>query len=282
MISKVLRSSLLPLGIGLFLGAQSAALSGIASRASAQAHTPPGNGTQAQLAQPAAEKPAKTGNAAAPSGTQNAQPTAAGTSDAARTALAAVQTFYEQTRDVSADFHQTYVNKLYDRTDKSHGHVVFKKPGKMRWDYAKPNGKVIVASSGKLTVYEPGDEPTDKGQVIQQNFAQAELPQAMSFLLGTGKLAEDFDAKALDAAKEGFANGQVLELRPKKPSPHYDRLLFYVDTSAAVRGLVRRLVIIDASGNRNRFDFTGLKFNSGVTDATFEWVPPADARRVQL
>lgn len=196
--------------------------------------------------------------------------------------LAAVQAFYEQTRDVSADFHQTYVNKLYDRTDRSRGHVVFKKPGKMRWDYAKPNGKVIAASSGKLVVYEPGDEPTDKGQVLQQNFAQAELPQAMSFLLGTGKLADDFDAKLLDAAREGFPNGKVLELRPKQPSPHFDRLLFYVETAAAVRGLVRRLVIIDASGNRNRFDFSGLKFNSGIADSTFDWTPPADARRVQL
>ena len=282
MISKVLRSSVLPLGIGLYLGTQSAALPGIAteSRASAQAHPTPSNGTHAE--KPVAEKSAKPSSTAAPSGVQNTQPTAATTASAASTALAAVQTFYEQTRDVTADFQQTYVNKLYDRTDKSRGHVVFKKPGKMRWDYAKPNGKVIVAGSGKLTVYEPGDEPTDKGQVIQQNFAQAELPQAMSFLLGTGKLAEDFEVKALDAAKEGFANGQVLELRPKQPSPHYDRLLFYVETAAAVRGLVRRLVIIDASGNRNRFDFSALKFNSGVTDATFEWKPPADARRVQL
>ena len=264
--------------MGLLLGAQSAAVS--SGFAAAQAHPAPASG-----AQPSAAKPSS-GTPTAPSAptAKPAQAPAAQTDepDAARVTLAAVQTFYEQTRDVTADFHQTYVNKLYDRTDRSSGHVVFKKPGKMRWDYAKPNGKVIAASSGKLVVYEPGDEPTDKGQVLQQNFAQAELPQAMSFLLGTGKLADDFDGKLLDAAREGFANGQVLELRPKQASPHFDRLLFYVETSAAVRGLVRRLVIIDASGNRNRFDFSGLKFNSGVTDATFDYAPPADARRVQL
>jgi len=272
LISTVLRSRVL-LGMSLLLGTQSAAVS--SGLASAQAHPAPASG-----AQPSAAKPSS-GTPTAPA--KPAQEPAANTDgDAARVTLAAVQTFYEQTRDVSADFQQTYVNKLYDRTDKSRGHVVFKKPGKMRWDYAKPNGKVIAASSGKLVVYEPGDEPTDKGQVLQQNFAQAELPQAMSFLLGTGKLADDFDAKLLDAAREGFANGQVLELRPKQASPHFDRLLFYVDTSAAVRGLVRRLVIIDASGNRNRFDFSALKFNSGVTDGTFDYVPPADARRVQL
>lgn len=207
---------------------------------------------------------------------------AAAAVDPALTALAAVQTFYDQTREVAADFFQTYVNKLYDRTDKSRGHVVFKKPGKMRWDYAKPNGKVIVAGSGKLLVYEPGEEPTDKGQVLEQNFAQADLPQAMSFLLGTGKLSDDFAAKLLDSAREGFANGQVLELRPKKPNPHFERLLFYVESSAALRGLVRRIVIVDASGNRNRFDFSAFKFNAGTPESTFEWRPPADARKVHL
>jgi outer membrane lipoprotein carrier protein len=207
---------------------------------------------------------------------------ASASSDPSRVALSAVQAFYDQTRDVTAEFFQTYVNKLYDRTDRSHGHVVFKKPGKMRWDYAKPNGKVIVASAGRLLVYEPGEEPGSKGQILEQNFSQADLPQALAFLLGTGKLSDDFDARLLDAAHEGFANGQVLELRAKKPSPHFDRLLFYVETSAALRGLVRRLVILDASGNRNRFDFSGFKFNSGAPESTFEWKPPADARRVHL
>jgi len=200
----------------------------------------------------------------------------------AQETLAAVQAFYDQTKDLSADFVQTYVNKLYDRTDRSTGHVAFKKPGRMRWDYAKPNGKVIVANTGKLLMYEPGDEPSDKGQVFEQRLDEADLPQAMSFLLGTGKLVEDFDAKLLDAGHEGFAGGQVLELRAKRPSPHFDRLLFFVETQAQVRGLVRRIVIVDASGNRNRFDFSAFKFNAGTPESSFEWRPPADARRVHL
>jgi outer membrane lipoprotein carrier protein len=200
----------------------------------------------------------------------------------AQATLASVQAFYDQTKDLSADFVQTYVNKLYDRTDRSTGHVAFKKPGRMRWDYAKPNGKVIVANTGKLLLYEPGDEPSDKGQVFEQKLDEADLPQAMSFLLGTGKLVEDFDAKLLDASHEGFANGQVLELKAKRPSPHFDRLLFFVETQAQVRGLVRRIVIIDPSGNRNRFDFSAFKFNTGTPENTFEWRPPSDARRVHL
>jgi outer membrane lipoprotein carrier protein len=202
--------------------------------------------------------------------------------DAARQVAASVQSFYDQTKDLSASFFQTYVNKIYDRTDRSQGRVMFKKPGRMRWDYAKPNGKIIVAGAGKLTVFEPGDEPGDQGQVLEQAFSDTDLPQAMAFLMGTGRLAEDFDFKLLDAAREGYPKGHVLELNPRKPNPHFDRLLFYVDTTPSLRGLVRRLVIIDSTGNRNRFDFSEFKFNAGTPDSTFSWKPPANARRVHM
>jgi outer membrane lipoprotein carrier protein len=198
-----------------------------------------------------------------------------------RVVAASVQAFYDQTRDVSAAFHQTYVNKLYQRTDRSRGRVVFKKPGKMRWDYALPNGKVIVSSADKLLVYEPGD-PGEQGQVVEQAMTQAQLPAAMSFLTGTGRLEHDFTFRLLDAAREGFTGGDVLELRAKAPSPHYERILFYVESRPEVRGLVRRLLIIDAEGNRNRFDFTELRFNAGVADTVFQWTPPAGTRRVEM
>jgi outer membrane lipoprotein carrier protein len=237
-----------------------------------------GTFARAQPSQP----PATTSPAVTP---QPAAPTAsapAASPDAARQTAATVQSFYDQTKDLSASFFQTYVNKVYDRTDRSTGKVTFKKPGRMRWDYAKPNGKIIVAAQGKFTLFEPGDEPGDVGQVIEQNFQESDLPQAMAFLMGTGKLADDFDFKLLDSAREGYPAGKVLELKPRKPNPHFDRLLFYVESTPSLRGLVRRLVIIDSTGNRNRFDFSEFKFNTGAPDSTFTWKPPANARRVHM
>ena len=43
-----------------------------------------------------------------------------------------VQTFYDQTKTLQADFKQTRYTRLYDRYDRAEGKVVFKKPGKMR------------------------------------------------------------------------------------------------------------------------------------------------------
>lgn len=199
----------------------------------------------------------------------------------AQAVAAAVQSFYDQTKDVSATFFQTYVNKLYKRTDRSKGRVVFKKPGMMRWDYSEPNGKVIVSNGKKLLVYEAGDEG-EQGQVVEQPIGQAQLPQALAFLMGTGKLADSFNFRLLDSKREGYPSGDVLELKPKQPTPHYERILFYVERTAALRGVLRRLLIIDENGNRNRFDFSGLKFNGGVPAKQFDWVPPTGTRHVKM
>ena len=192
-----------------------------------------------------------------------------------------MQAFYDQSRDLSASFQQTYVNKLYQRTDRSRGRVVFKKPGMMRWDYARPNGKIIVSNGKKIQIYEPGEDG-DQGQVIEQPISNAQLPQALAFLMGTGRLQDDFNFRLLDAAREGYASGDVLELQPKQPTPHFVRLLFYVERSPALRGLVRRLLIVDGDGNRNRFDFSGIKFNQGATPQQFDFKVPAGTRRVTM
>jgi outer membrane lipoprotein carrier protein len=203
-----------------------------------------------------------------------------GEEDEARAVAAAVQSFYDQTRDVSASFYQTYVHKLYKRTDRSKGTVVFRKPGMMRWDYAKPNGKIIVSDGRRLQVYEPGDGD-EPGQVYEQRLNEAQLPQALAFLMGIGRLEENFTFRLLDSKREGYSSGEVLELRPRVPSPHYERILFYVESDPRLRGLVRRVLIIDPNGNRNRLDFSELEFNKLVPDSRFRWKPPKGTHRVK-
>lgn len=197
----------------------------------------------------------------------------------AESVAASVQAFYDQTKSLEAEFHQTYFNRLYDKYDRSQGTVRFQKPGKMRWDYGQPNGKVLVSNGKRLLVYEPG-EGTEKGQVFERPMADSELPQALSFLTGTGKLADDFTFRLLDAAQQGFKGGYVLELMPRKASPHYERILFFVDGNAARSGLVHRVLIVDGSGNRNRFDFKAMRFNRVTDSKIFDWQPPAGTRRV--
>ena len=194
-----------------------------------------------------------------------------------------VQTFYDQTKTLTASFHQTQYTKVYKKYTRAKGKVAFKKPGKMRFDYAKPNGQVFVSNGERLWIYQPPDEGETKGQVIERAMNEDQLPQAFSFLTGTGRLDRDFNLRLLNAKKQGFENGHVLELRPKKPSPNYEKVLFFVrviEKNGKKAGIVQRTLIIDAQGNRNRFDFKKMKFNRPVKDDVFVFTAPANTRTI--
>ena len=199
----------------------------------------------------------------------------------AATVAAWVQGFYDQTRSMSARFVQRYVNRVYQRTDVSRGQVRFRKPGRMRFDYDEPNGKVIVSDGERLTVYEPPDPGQQRGQYYRQAMSESQLPAALGFLTGTGRLDDDFNFRLLDASALGYDEGQVLELRSRRPTPHYARILLYVDDDPRRRGVVHRVLIVDSSQNRNRFDFLEQRFNRSIPRSVFAWRPPDDARRIQ-
>ncbi len=111
-----------------------------------------------------------------------------------------------------------------------------------------------------------------------------QLPQAFSFLTGTGRLDRDFNFRLLNARRHRFPNGYVLALRPRRPNANYEQLLFYVrivgegDQRA---GIVQRVLIRDAQGNTNRFTFEEMQFNREVPENHFTFRPPANTRRVQ-
>ena len=194
-----------------------------------------------------------------------------------------VQSFYDQTKTLQAEFRQTRYTRLYDRYDRASGKVVFKKPGMMRWDYAKPNGQVFVSDGKKLLIYQPPEEGEKRGQLIERALHEDQLPSAFSFLVGKGVLDEDFEIRLLEHENESFKDGYVLQLIPRKPTPNYEQLVFYVRTltsNGKRAGVVQRVLIIDAAGNRNRFDFSKLEFNRDVPDKRFSYRPPRGTDRV--
>ena len=72
-------------------------------------------------------------------------------------------------------------------------------------------------------------------------------------------------------ASMSFPGGDVLVGTPKQATPAYTKVLFYVDTASAQ---VRRVLIVDGQGNRNRFDFENPKVNVPVTEDRFRFNPP--------
>lgn len=184
-----------------------------------------------------------------------------------------MQAFYDRTNDFEADFTQVSRQRLGGTDERRNGHVRFLKPGRMRWDYAQPTGDVIVSDGHTLWAYEAAAR-----QAVQSNLQQSQMPSALSFLTGTGRLTNDFTFRLLDAQRFQYPSGYVLELRPRQPNPSFERILFYVDGRSFQ---VARTVVIDAQGNTNRFDFTNVRVNMNIPPSVFQWTPPRGTQIVR-
>ncbi len=186
--------------------------------------------------------------------------------------VARVQAFYDATSDFAADFEQISRSMLSGTTQRSTGHLQFRKPGKMRFDYTTPAGNVVVSDGTTLWAYEAAQH-----QAIQTSLVQSQLPSALSFLTGTGRLVNDFTFRLLPSAT-AFPGGYVLELRPITPNPSFERVVFYVEGQ---HFQVASTVLIDAQGNTNRFNFLAPRVNLNPALTVFQWSPPAGTQVVR-
>ena len=186
---------------------------------------------------------------------------------------ARVQKFYDSTKTFKATFKQTYTIKVQNVQKVSTGKVTFEKPGKMSWLYDAPNGNRVVSDGTTIRVYEKENE-----QMYEMSVAKSQYPAALAFLMGKGQLTKDFTLRLLDPAQMKFEGGYVLEGTPKEATPAYQKMLLYVD---AQTNQVRRALILDAQGNRNRFDFSTPIVNQPVPKSEFEFTAPAGTKVIK-
>ena len=176
-----------------------------------------------------------------------------------------VQGFYDRSRTFRAGFKQTYRVKAYDKTIRSEGSVVFEKPGKMSWRYTN-NGNRVVSDGKLVKVYEK-----ENHQMYEQPLDKSQYPAALSFLVGGGNLKQSFKFTKRDSKEMNFEGGYVIVGEPLESSPSYQSIVLYVDAGTYQ---VRRVLLLDAQGNRNRFDFLNPEINNKAPEGEFKFTPP--------
>jgi outer membrane lipoprotein carrier protein len=175
-----------------------------------------------------------------------------------------VQAYYEQTSDLEARFQQTYTYAGFGRRQVSSGTLKVRKPGMIRWDYEKPAPKTISLVGSRLVQYEPEENQA----YVDEAFDASAMSAGVTFLLGTGDLAREFDL----AAGEGGA----LLLRPKAPDPRVESIALTVGPE----GEVTATRVVDGAGNVNELRFSAVRRNRGLGAAAFEVKLPKDVRRI--
>jgi outer membrane lipoprotein carrier protein len=183
-----------------------------------------------------------------------------------------VQVVYDASQTFRSAFKQRYYIAAYDKYRDSNGSVVFQKPGKMSWRYEN-NGNRVVSDGKLIKVYEK-----ENSQMFEQNIDKSQYPAALSFLLGGGQLKKEFKLSQLEAKDLGFEGGFVLLGEPLAPTPAYQKILLFIDAKTFH---VRRVLMIDAQRNRNRFDFIDPIVNHPVDAREFSFEPPPGTRIVR-
>ena len=197
----------------------------------------------------------------------SAQPVARAAQSTAPELATALQRKYDGIKDFSADFAHVYEGGVLRKQITERGHLLVKKPGKMRWDYAEPEPKQFVSDGVKMYSY----IPQDKQVIVASVPPDDEAPTPTLFLAGKGNVTRDFTPSLVDAPAGMPAGSRALKLVPRARQRDYDWLVLVLDpASLAIRGLLT----VDAQGGKSSFSFTNLKENVGLADKEFAFKIP--------
>ncbi len=176
-----------------------------------------------------------------------------------------LQAKYNKLSSLAADFTQVYTAPG-ERTRRESGHLLLKKPGKMRWDYTSPEAKLFISDGRWLYEYVPAEKYATRSRVKEAD----DLRAPFAFLLGRGNLRRDF--KHIEFASESpvKAGNKVLRMVPKR-AVDFKELLIEVEPNSLQ---LARLSIIETNSARSDFMFSNVRENVPVSANQFTFKAP--------
>jgi outer membrane lipoprotein carrier protein len=182
--------------------------------------------------------------------------------------VARVQAQYERTTHLQARFRQETRLHGFDQVQVGEGQVWILKPGRMRWDYTKPERQTIIADGDTLWIYIPADR-----QVIRERVQETLGSRTPAlFLAGEGRLTELFTVVGPPSQAPGEDGLLQLELRPKEGLSQYAGVQLGIDPTSF---LVVRVTLRDTLGNLTTMRFSEIDTRGAIDPALFQFqVPP--------
>jgi outer membrane lipoprotein carrier protein len=197
---------------------------------------------------------------------------AAGTPNVQEVAQA-VDQHYNRMVTLKTDFVETYRGMGVTREES--GTLWLKKPGKMRWEYHKPNEKLFVSDGKTGWFYVKGDQQVRKAQMKNLD----DLRSPLRYLLGRTKLQQEFNGLSLapDVKPLNVAN-VVLRGVPKGLDDRISEVLLEITPEH----MMERIIIQEVDGAVTEFHFTNQTENMPVAETRFQFQPPPGVEMVEM
>lgn len=173
-----------------------------------------------------------------------------------------VDRHYNQLRSLKAGFTESYQGMGLSRSE--NGTLLLLKPGRMKWEYSSPHGKLFLLDGKYAWFYAPGDSQVQRIPAKELD----DLRSPLRFLLGHTELEREVNGLAIAPA----ANGEfTLTGQPKGQQTRIRRLTLTVTAQGAITGIE----IEETDGALTRFTFTSQQPDAPISSAAFRFTPPA-------
>jgi outer membrane lipoprotein carrier protein len=186
---------------------------------------------------------------------------------------------YDSVRTLSADFIQIVDNPMIGGPDTTRGRLFQRRPNYFAMRFTDPKHDRVVADGRRLWLYTPSSTP---GQVIR------------TAIPGTGTTGpnligqfvehphERYDARYVRPDRLSGDSVDVIALTPRAPpAPPADLPYSGATVWIAKRdGLVRRIDIVETSGQLRTIILRNLVVNRGIAGREFRFSPPAGSQMV--
>jgi outer membrane lipoprotein carrier protein len=186
----------------------------------------------------------------------------------AQAQAARIDKHYNALHSLSVHFTQKYDGMGMHRQES--GILLLKKPGKMRWTYSDPAGKLFVLDGENAWFYSPGD--TEIPRVSAKKLDDLRSP--LRFLLGHTQLAKELTNLQITPAENGAFTLSGI------PRNMEQRITSFTVTANA-DGVIQSMRIEETDGAINSFTFSNEQPNVPTADADFVFHAPAVAHIIE-
>ncbi len=178
--------------------------------------------------------------------------------------LKGVEQHYNRAKTLHVHFVESYMVQGRARKSES-GELTLRKPGRMRWDYTAPPGKLFVSDGKDVYLYTPDAHRVEKTKLR----ASDDMRTPLAFLLGKVDFAKDF--RDFEIKPEGM--NYLITAKAKSDKLLYGKIQMLVTGDYQIQ----RLVIDGQDLSILTFQLDGEKLNQPVDDALFKFQMPAGA-----
>jgi outer membrane lipoprotein carrier protein len=171
-----------------------------------------------------------------------------------------VDKYYNALHSLRTAFTESFHGLGIDRDES--GILLLRKPGKMRWNYTNPPGKIFLLDGKYAWFYGPGDAQVERVPAAQMD----DLRSPLRFLLGHTQLQKELDGLTLTTTAAGLQLSGV----PKGMQKRVAKIALGVTAD----GVIHSMSITEIDGAQTAFTFKDSQADAPAPDAAFVFDPP--------